>query len=56
MLINQGKFRERANRSKGYKGSENHVCKLTSHGYDKTEKKMPVKNENLLEVKSKEED
>ncbi|MBF7682152.1 hypothetical protein I2F27_02200 [Acinetobacter sp. B5B] len=34
MLINQGKFRERANRSKRYKGSENHIAQLIDHTYD----------------------
>ncbi|MBF7687593.1 hypothetical protein [Acinetobacter rathckeae] len=53
MLINQGKFRERANRSKGYKGSENHVAKLTSHVYDKAEKQVPLNNEHTPQVKPK---
>lgn len=46
MLINKGKFRERANRSKYYNTSENKVAQLNEHGYTNNAEKPHLTAQN----------
>lgn len=55
-IINKGGFRERANRSRGYKQSENQQTQLTPNKYQSSEKQstnIDIQQDQTLTVNTK---